>query len=67
MIGHHDVAEYAEAVTDSGPFQGFDEEIAEFSPLQMSQTPITGEGDEVCLLGFVVTLQTEGHEESLGS
>ena len=65
MFGHDDVSVHAQLETPAHSLQAHREEIVNPRTIEEGLPPITTEGDEVRLSGFVETVQTARHGERL--
>ena len=65
MLGHHHVADHHKAVGNASFFEDLKKEIATGDGTEPRVTLVATDGDEVKILGTIITMQASGHEASL--
>jgi len=61
VFGHEDVAEDVEIVPQPELFESFEKDCAGVVVVEVRETPITTEGDEVVVAEAVIALETARH------
>jgi hypothetical protein len=67
VLGHEDVTEEIELVALPDFFEGFFEDDSGSIVVQIRETPVTTEGDEVVVSFGLVTLESTRHEVIVSS
>ena len=65
MFRHRNITEDTQAIPAAHPLQGLLENASRLRRRQQRRTPITTEGEEVQIVGFLVSLESLRHRTNL--